>query len=100
MSDNQAEKDALTEDELGAIDDALIDTGCHGFRGDHPELYAAAAKVARERVTAALAETVARIEAVTPREAMRPNERRTYWQGVRDALAVVSGHHDQIKEGR
>lgn len=56
--------------------------------------------IVRERIAAVLAETVARVEAVTPREAMRPNERRTYWQGVRDSLAVIRGHRDQIGAGR
>lgn len=51
-------------------------------------------------LSTALSEIVARIEAVTPREALRPPERRTYWQGVRDALAVVRGYRDVHVAGR
>jgi hypothetical protein len=39
----------LTDDERAAIDEALADTGCHGFANDHPELYAAVESILENR---------------------------------------------------
>ncbi|WP_418060787.1 hypothetical protein [Pimelobacter simplex] len=61
----------LTDSQVARLDAALEGSGCHGFSGDHPELYDTAAAIVREHVTAALDE----IETVVAaqREAFLPS---------------------------
>lgn len=42
----------LTEAEREAMDSSLADSGCHGFLGDHPDLYAVAERIVADRVAA------------------------------------------------
>jgi hypothetical protein len=55
MSDHTAPEPAvaaepLTEAERNALDGSLEDSGCHGFQGDHPDLYAAAGRILAARL--------------------------------------------------
>lgn len=45
---------ALSRQEHNDLDAALADSGCHGFQGDHPDLYAAAEAIVARHVAAAL----------------------------------------------
>lgn len=47
----------LSAEDRGALDRSLEETGCHGFLGDHPELYAEVERI----VAAAVAEDRERI---------------------------------------
>lgn len=42
----------LTEAERNAVDQGLADTGCHGFLGDHPDLYTAVERILTDRLAA------------------------------------------------
>lgn len=55
--------DPLTEVERNALDESLLDSGCHGFQGDHPDLYAAVEKILATRVAATKADRDAAVEA-------------------------------------
>lgn len=49
MMADPAENGLLTEAERNALDDSLADSGCHGFQGDHPDLYAAVERIVAAR---------------------------------------------------
>lgn len=53
---DSVENGLLTEAERNALDDSLMDSGCHGFQGDHPDLYATAERIIRERMAQAWGE--------------------------------------------
>jgi hypothetical protein len=46
-----------------ALDDSLFDSGCHGFQGDHPDLYAAVESIVRAHVAEQVAAVVAGMRA-------------------------------------
>lgn len=45
----------LTDKQRNSLDDALVDSGCHGFQGDHPPLYEAAEQIIQEQIKATIA---------------------------------------------
>lgn len=53
MVEHTAENGLLTEAERNALDDSLMDSGCHGFQGDHPDLYAAVERIVTARLSEA-----------------------------------------------
>lgn len=47
-------KVTLTEAARNALDESLLESGCHGFLGDHAELYEAVESIVAARVAEAL----------------------------------------------
>lgn len=39
----------LSDEQKAALDTSLLESGCHGFLGDHAELYAAVESIIAER---------------------------------------------------
>lgn len=60
---DQAERGPLTQDERNALDHSLADSGCHGFLGDHPELYAVVEQIIAEHLTARMTLLSQKVEA-------------------------------------
>ncbi|KAB2809244.1 hypothetical protein F9L07_19580 [Pimelobacter simplex] len=87
----------LTDTQRTRIDDALVETGCHGFRGDHPDLYAEAELIVREHVTAALDEIERRIEAWIRHGEAVPADVTTYDREIvhRELRALICDYRQE-----